>query len=139
MKNNIHPYPGIHNKVLNKTKIIRQFIWWKKLGKKWKFLETAYILQECLKNQYAIGSSNPPKDGLDWYDVEYTNEPHTFLKCDCGNELITSGSFISDDENGVRYKCTDCNKESWWNFDATLVPIQINGPKLNIETITEFI
>ena len=130
-KRDIHPYPGIHNKVLNKTRIIRQFIWWKKLEGKWKFLGTAYILQQCLANEY--------RTDIDWYDVEYTSEPTTFLKCNCGNELITSGSFISDDEKGVRYICTDCRKESWWDFDSAPVAFEMIGPRLSIEGITEFI
>ena len=126
MHNNIHPYPGIHNKVINKTRIVRRFIWWKKLKKKWKFFDIAYILQKCLKNEIGLAISNTTYEKcLDWYDVEYTNEPHTFLKCDCGNELITSGSFISDNDEGVRYKCTDCKMESLWDFDRAPVAIQI--------------
>lgn len=128
MPNNIHPYPGIHNKVLNKTRIVRRFIWWLKLKEKWKFFDTVYILQICLANQY--------KSALDWYDVEYTNEPHTFLKCNCGNELTTSGSFVSDTTEVVTYQCTDCKEISLWDFDSAPVAIQI---KPNIKDITEFV
>lgn len=49
-----------------------------------------------------------------------------FLKCrKCGNELISSGSFVSDDEYGVKYKCTDCSTESVWNFDLFPIPVEI--------------
>lgn len=123
MKIDIHPWPGIHKKVLNKTRIIRQFVFWKKLKERRKFLQTAYILQRCLANQQ--------KNNLDWFDVEFTSEPHCFLKCDCGNELITSDSFVSDTTEGVRYKCTDCKKESLWNFDRAPVPIRIKNIEYN--------
>lgn len=55
--------------------------------------------------------------------MEFTPKPRLFLKCDCGNELITSGSFIFDTTKNVRYRCTDCKKESLWNFDIAPVPI----------------
>lgn len=128
MANDIHPYPGIHNKFLNKTRIVRRFIWFLELKGKRKFLTTAYILQICLANQY--------KSGLDWYDDEYTSEPTTFLKCDCGNELTTSGSFVSETAEGVTYQCTDCRKLSLWDFDSVPVPIQL---KPDIKDITEFV
>lgn len=45
----------------------------------------------------------------------YESKPkqHTFIYCDCGNEMCSDGSFISDtyDENGdnhVFYKCKKC-------------------------------
>lgn len=137
MANDIHPYSGIHNKVLNKTRIVRRFIWWLKLKKRWKFFTTACILQRCLKNEIGLAISNSTyRRCLDWYDVEYTNEPRTFLKCDCDNELITSGSFVSDTAEGVTYECTDCKRLSLWDFDSAPVAIQI---KPSLEDVTEFI
>lgn len=52
----------------------------------------------------------------------------TLVYCDCGNELVSSNSFVSDelDENGdnhVKYKCTKCGLESDFNFDIAPVPI----------------
>jgi transcription elongation factor Elf1 len=48
---------------------------------------------------------------------------NTFCHCPkCSNELISSGSFISD-EDIVTYKCTECNEISMWNFDIAPVPI----------------
>lgn len=44
---------------------------------------------------------------------------------ECNNELISSGSFVSDEEL-VTYKCTECGNESKWYFDAP-VPILIEG------------
>ena len=137
MRNNIHPYPGIHNKILNKTRIVRRFIWWLELEGKWKFFSTACILQRCLKNEIGIAvSDSVSKRCLDWYDVEYISEPTTFLKCDCGNELTTSGSFVSDTAEGVTYQCTDCKDLSLWDFDSAPVAIQI---KPSIKDITEFV
>lgn len=49
-------------------------------------------------------------------------EQRTFIYCDCGNELITSNSFIKDTDF-VYYKCSRCGKESKWDFDAP-VPIR---------------
>lgn len=42
----------------------------------------------------------------------------TFCYCpDCKTELISSGSFVSDEEV-VTYKCTNCGAISKWDFDA---------------------
>lgn len=43
----------------------------------------------------------------------------------CNNELISSSSFISDNEF-VTYKCTRCNEISKWLFDSP-VPILITN------------
>lgn len=52
----------------------------------------------------------------------------TFIYCDCGNELVSDGSFVSDtydknENNHVIYKCKKCNKKSDWNFDIASLPI----------------
>ena len=120
----INPYIGIHNKVRGKTRVIKRFVWWKKLEGELKFLQTAYILQRCLPNQFAIDTASTSKKYLEWYDVRYTYEPTLFIKCDCGNELTTSGSFVSDNEQGVTYQCTDCRNYSLWNFDIAPVPVK---------------
>lgn len=50
----------------------------------------------------------------------------TILWCKgCRNDLVASGSFISDDDNGVKYKCINCGRESVWNFDLFPVPVEI--------------
>lgn len=129
-----NPYPGVHNKILNKTRIIRKFIWFKKLKRKQKILEDAYILQKCLKNEYGIGLQNPPKNYLDWYDIEFTSKPTLFLKCCCNNELVTSGSFISEDDNSTwKFVCTDCREESHWTLALAPFPIRIN-PTIFLKT-----
>lgn len=50
-----------------------------------------------------------------------------YLYCRCGEELITSGSFISDtyeeDGNHVRYVCTACGAHSDYDFDHP-IPIR---------------
>lgn len=49
----------------------------------------------------------------------------TFCYCpNCKNELISSDSFISD-EDVVTYKCVKCGIVSEWNFDAAPAPILI--------------
>lgn len=52
----------------------------------------------------------------------------TFVYCECGNELISSDSFVSDtydkkERNHVIYKCSKCGKKSDWDFDLP-VPIK---------------
>lgn len=56
-----------------------------------------------------------------------------FLYCECGNELCSDGSFISDtqddnDDNHVTYKCKSCGLESDWNFD--IAPFPVNWEEL---------
>lgn len=48
-------------------------------------------------------------------------EQKTFCWCDCGNELCSSNSLISDTyEYGVHYKCSACGLESDWCFDSPI-------------------
>ena len=56
------------------------------------------------------------------------NKQTTFCYCpNCGNELISSNSFVKD-EYYVCYKCSKCGKETKWIFD-TPVPILIKDLK----------
>lgn len=43
---------------------------------------------------------------------------------ECNNELINSGSFLSDEEYVV-YQCSECGDVSKWNFDIAPAPILI--------------
>ena len=89
-------------------------------------MEFVHISQKCVKRTGLItATATDPDFYLEWTDQGWANEQKTFLNCDCGNELTASGSFISDDENGVKYKCTDCGKTSVWNFDLFPVPVNI--------------
>jgi len=54
-------------------------------------------------------------------------EQTTWCWCECGAELCSTESFVSDDGRGVCYACSSCGKESWWNFDFP-VPIKLEGP-----------
>jgi len=128
------PFPGINRKVLNKTRIIQKFVWFKKLKGRWKFLTTAYIYQKCLKNEQGLATGysttcvtkEKSEKYLDWYNVDWVEKPLFFLKCPgCDNELTASGSFISDDEDVVKYRCTDCGRESFFYFGGAPVPIEI--------------
>lgn len=48
---------------------------------------------------------------------------YLFVYCPhCKNELISSDSFVSDEEV-VTYCCTKCQTVSQWNFDIAPVPI----------------
>lgn len=67
------------------------------------------------------------------YDMSYGNtivkgdygNQRTFVWCDCGNELCSSDSLVSDTkEYGVHYKCSQCGEEQWYDFDAP-VPYRI--------------
>ncbi|WP_442637772.1 hypothetical protein [Rossellomorea marisflavi] len=50
----------------------------------------------------------------------------TFCYCPkCNNELISSNSFVSDEEL-VTYKCSECSHVTKWLFDAP-VPLLIEG------------
>jgi|WetSurMetagenome_2_1015567.scaffolds.fasta_scaffold05374_4 hypothetical protein len=56
-----------------------------------------------------------------------STEKKLFLYCKCGNELISSGSFVSDSydkdwNNHVLFKCSKCGKEFDYDFD---VPVPI--------------
>lgn len=49
---------------------------------------------------------------------DYGNQK-TFVWCNCGNELCSSKSFISDTkEHGVEYKCSKCGEQQWYDFDC---------------------
>lgn len=51
---------------------------------------------------------------------DYGNQ-RTFVWCDCGNELCSSNSFVSDTkEYGVEYKCTECGLVSNYDFDSPI-------------------
>ena len=54
-----------------------------------------------------------------------------FIYCECGNELISSNSFVEDiidkdHDNHVKYICTKCDKFHDYNFDIAPVPINWN-------------
>ncbi|UNA01542.1 nucleic-acid-binding protein [Bacillus phage vB_BcgM] len=46
----------------------------------------------------------------------------------CHHDLIRSGSFKSDTDDGVRYTCTTCGLKTLWDFD-TPVPILLEEEK----------
>lgn len=113
-------FSGINRKIKGKTRIIKRFIWIKKLNR-WKFLEFAYISQECVeKTGFTDITSTDPEFSLEWIDRAWIDRQTLFLNCQvCNNELIASGSYLSSDSNGdnVKYKCTDCGRVSTWNFN----------------------
>jgi predicted RNA-binding Zn-ribbon protein involved in translation (DUF1610 family) len=50
----------------------------------------------------------------------------TFCWCpDCRFELCAGGTFLSDDEHGVKYKCAECGRISIWDFDMP-VPVRVS-------------
>lgn len=50
----------------------------------------------------------------------------TFVYCpECGNELISSDSYIDDKDGLVSYKCKRCYLQSEWDF-TTPVPILVS-------------
>lgn len=119
-----------NRKKLGKTRIIKKFIWLRKLQGQWKFLKFAYIQQKCVKNEgMTTVTTTDPGFYLKWVDEKWSDKQMLFLNCDCENELTASGSFISDNSDGVKYKCTDCGKTSTWNFDLFPIPINITDGK----------
>ena len=63
---------------------------------------------------------------INWL-LKLWNKQKTFIYCECGNEMCSDGSFISDtydeNDNHVKYKCQKCGMEYDYNFDITPVPI----------------
>ena len=68
---------------------------------------------------------------LNYYLRKLNNHKQkTFCYCPlCGNELINSDSFVSD-EDVVTYKCTKCLLVSRWDFDSAPVPVLIKNENL---------
>lgn len=55
--------------------------------------------------------------------VLYKQAQSTFCYCpNCNNELCGSDSFVSDNRNGVTYKCSLCHCKSLWDFDIFPAP-----------------
>jgi len=53
------------------------------------------------------------------------NRQRTFCYCPlCQNELISSNSFVSD-EDVVTYKCAKCLLVSRWDFDSSPMPMLV--------------
>ena len=61
-----------------------------------------------------------------WF--KHKKKQTTFCYCpNCKAELISSGSFVSDDEL-VKYNCTTCETTTEWLFDAPApILITVNG------------
>ncbi len=56
---------------------------------------------------------------------KFKDKQTTFCYCpNCKNELISSDSFVSDEEF-VTYKCVKCGAISEWDFDV-FVPFLLN-------------
>jgi len=75
------------------------------------------------------GIPNIPKQKqINYYMRKLNNHNQSlFVYCPlCFNELISSDSFVSD-EDVVIYKCNKCFLVSRWNFDIAPVPILIKG------------
>jgi hypothetical protein len=118
-------------KVEGKTRIIKKFIWFKKLGDQRRYLDFYYVLQRCVKcDTSGIANYEWQKStSLEWVDEKWAEKQTLFLRCKCGNELTSTGSFVSDTEDGVKYECTDCFRTSIWNFDLFPIPVEITDGK----------
>lgn len=54
------------------------------------------------------------------------SKQHTFIYCPkCKNELISSDSFIKDEDGILKYKCTKCGNVSFWDFIHYPIPYLI--------------
>ena len=52
---------------------------------------------------------------------------YTFIYCcNCNNELISSNSFVKDEEGIVTYKCSKCGLVKKYDFIHYPVPVRIN-------------
>jgi len=65
-----------------------------------------------------------------WWGMKRTKKPRqrTHVWCDCGLELISSGSFALDEEYVV-YDCVWCGARSRWDFDWP-VPMRVDISRL---------
>lgn len=54
---------------------------------------------------------------LNIFKINKKEKQTCYCYCTCENELISSGSFVSDEEL-VTYKCVKCGEVSKWYFDA---------------------
>jgi len=107
-----------------KKRLIKKFIWTRKIRKERRWLGFYYIEQRC-----RIAKENQKDEtNLEWVDLHWGCKQMTFVWCDCGCELCATGSFVSDDWRGVNYKCIECKKESWWNFDVIPGAVSMEGP-----------
>lgn len=41
----------------------------------------------------------------------------------CGTDLCSTDAFVSDTDDGVRYRCTSCGRPSLWDFDTFPCPV----------------
>lgn len=67
---------------------------------------------------------------------DYGNQK-TFIWCDCGNELISSGSYhyysnsTSGQSGHETYICAKCNTATFWDFNPP-VPVRVKGGSYNV-------
>lgn len=78
-----------------------------------------YEKQGCYNNFYHEQGIPNLEEKIQDLEIKIKNpNQRTFCYCpQCHNELISSGSFVSDEEV-VTYKCTKCGKVSEWDFDV---------------------
>lgn len=51
------------------------------------------------------------------------HKQNTYIHCmNCGNELISSNSFVRDDDGFVTYKCKNCGETSIYDFIHYPIP-----------------
>lgn len=49
---------------------------------------------------------------------------YTFIYCPkCNNELISSDSFVEDNDAIIKYQCKECGNISFWDFAHYPVPV----------------
>ncbi|KKO51133.1 hypothetical protein XI25_29545 [Paenibacillus sp. DMB20] len=58
-------------------------------------------------------------------------EQSTWVYCPgCNEDLCSNNSFVKDADY-VYYKCSNCGRESKWDFDAGPVPVEIKMSNQN--------
>lgn len=76
-------------------------------------------------NLINAGKRNRKSERQKFEEKQLKKGQYTFCYCKCGNELISSNSFLRDTDF-VYYKCSKCGKISKWDFDAPC-PILIDS------------
>lgn len=85
-------------------------------------IDTKRSFARCDRCGLALKVSYDMSYGDTIVEGDYGNQS-CFAWCDCGNELCSTDSLIKDTDF-VYYKCSECGKESKWDFDAP-VPLFI--------------
>ncbi len=83
-------------------------------------LNTKRFFGHCIRCKKGLKVSYDMSYGETTVTGDYGNQT-TFCWCECGNELCSTDSFVSDTfkdgKSLVRYRCSKCGQGQFWDFD----------------------